>query len=141
MTGLYAYRYFRAGGVALMQVVFSIPGAGADPAQIESAEEQAERFVGDRCRRFVGIPLPVEPTFFQTLRTDPESGSIPDEELDPVAGAVAEDEDVTAHGILVELVGDDAVESVEAFTHVGGSGDDEDAGGGTQGDHGRVCSR
>lgn len=76
------------------------------------------------------IPLPVKPALFEAFGANPESGAIPEQEFDAIAGPVAKDKDMTAGRILLELLGDDSVESVEAFSHVGKSGCDKHPGGG-----------
>ena len=83
-----------------------------------------------------GVPVPTESSLLETFGADPKTRSIPEEDLDAIACGIAEDKEVTACRIKPETVGDDAIESVEALSHVGGAGDDEDAGGG-HGDSGK----
>ena len=79
---------------------------------------------------FLIVPLPMKSALFEAFGTDPESGAIPEKEFDAVAGPVAKDKDMTTGRILLELLGDDSVETVEAFSHVGKSGCYEHPGGG-----------
>lgn len=76
------------------------------------------------------IPLPVKPALFEAFGANPESRAIPEQEFDAIAGALAKDKDMAAGRILLELLGDDSVESVEAFSNIGKSGGDKHPGGG-----------
>jgi hypothetical protein len=79
---------------------------------------------------------PGETPFLQPLGTDPESPSVPDENLQPIALAVAEQEQVPAKRLTRQTIPDQTVQPFEPLAHVGDSSDQIDACGWTQSKHG-----
>ena len=65
---------------------------------------------------------PGEPPFLQPLGTDPESASVPDEDLQSIALAVAEQEQVPAQRLTRQSIADESVQPFEPLAHVGDSG-------------------
>src|SRR5690606_8888082 len=63
---------------------------------------------------------PGEGALFQTLGQHPEAGSVEVEDLEPVAPLVAEHEERSAAGVLLEDAFGEGVEPVEALAHVAG---------------------
>jgi hypothetical protein len=65
--------------------------------QIDPTQQQRKLFVtqDDLALRIAGL-RPGETSLFQSLGTDPESASVPDENLQPIALGVAEQEKVSA---------------------------------------------
>ena len=66
-------------------------------SQIDPTQQQKHLFVAqdNLALRVAGL-RPGETPFLQPLGTDPESATIPDEDLQPIALAVAEQEEVPA---------------------------------------------
>src|ERR1022692_5207716 len=79
---------------------------------------------------------PGETPFLQPLGTDPESASVPDENLQPIALAVAEQKQVPAQRLTRQSVSDQTVQPFEPLAHVGDSGGQIDPCGWTQSKHG-----
>lgn len=108
---------------------FSIPLCGGCPPipvlaalglrQIEPAEQHCKffrlhhnaAFGGGGCR-------PVEPPALQPLGANPESAAIPHQCFDPRSGAVGEQEQMAAQGILAQVITYQAEQAVEAFAHI-----------------------
>ena len=65
---------------------------------------------------------PGETPFLQPLGTDPESASVPDEDLQPIALAVAEQEQVPAQRLTRQSIPDQTVQPFEPLAHVGDPG-------------------
>jgi hypothetical protein len=65
---------------------------------------------------------PGETPFLQPLGTDPESASVPDEDLQPVALGVAEQEKVSAQRLARQSIPNQTVQPLEPLAHVGHSG-------------------
>src|SRR5476651_1367107 len=78
-----------------------------------------------------------EATLFEAFVPDGESVAVPPEDLEAVAPAIGENEEMAREGIFAEEVAHLADEAVEAATHVGGPGADEDLGGWGHAQHGR----
>jgi hypothetical protein len=70
----------------------------------------------------VAGPRPGETSLFQSLGTDPESGSVPDEDLQPIALAVAEQEQVPTERIARQSIPSQTVQPFEPLAHVGDPG-------------------
>ena len=79
---------------------------------------------------------PGEAPFLQPLGTDPESASVPNEDLQPIALAVAEQEQVPAKRLTRQTIPDQTVQPLEPLAHVGDSGSQIDPCGWTQSKHG-----
>jgi len=62
---------------------------------------------------------PDEIPFLQPLDTDPESASIPDQNLQPIALAVAEQEEVSAQRFTRQSIPKQTVQLFEPLAHVG----------------------
>src|SRR5580700_2742202 len=62
---------------------------------------------------------PGETSLFQSLGTDPESATIPDEDLQSVALAVAEQEQVPAQRLTRQSIPNQTVQPFEPLAHVG----------------------
>ncbi len=89
----------------------------------------------DLALRVAGL-RPGETSLFQSLGTDPESGSVPDEDLQPIALAVAEQEQVPAQRLTRQSIADETVQSFEPLAHVGDSRSQIDPRGWAQSKHG-----
>ena len=59
-----------------------------------------------------------EPALLKPLRHDPESGSIPIEQLDAVARFVDEDEDLSGEWVLFELLADDDTQAIKTLAQI-----------------------
>ena len=79
---------------------------------------------------------PGETPFLQPLGTDPESASVPDEDLQPIAPGVAEQKQVPAKRLTRQSVSDQTVQPLEPLAHVGDSGGQIDPCGWAQSKHG-----
>ena len=66
----------------------------------------------DLALRIAGL-RPGETPFLQPLGTDPESASVPDEDLQPIALAVAEQEQVPAQRLTGQTIADETVQPLE----------------------------
>jgi hypothetical protein len=75
----------------------------------------------DLALRIPGLRLGETP-FLQPLGTDPESASVPDEDLQPIALAVAEQEQVPAQRLTRQTIADETVQPFEPLAHVGDPG-------------------
>lgn len=75
----------------------------------------------DLALRIPGL-RPGETPFLQPLGTDPESASVPDEDLQPIALAVAEQEQVPAQRLTRQTIADETVQPFEPLAHVGDPG-------------------
>jgi len=74
--------------------------------------------------------------FSNLLGTDPESASVPDENLQPIALGVAEQEEVPAQRLTRQSVSNQTVQPLEPLAHVGDPGGQIDPCGWTQAKHG-----
>src|ERR1700683_2667584 len=72
----------------------------------------------DLALRITGL-RPGETPFLQPLGTDPESASVPDEDLQPITQAVAEQEQVPSQGLTRQSIPDLTVQPLESLAHVG----------------------
>ena len=79
---------------------------------------------------------PGEASFLQLLGTDPESASIPDEDLQPIALGVAEQEKMSTQRLARQSIPDQSVQAFEPLAHVGHSRSQIDPCGWTQSEHG-----
>src|SRR5208282_1452601 len=79
---------------------------------------------------------PGETPFLHPLGTDPESASIPDEDLQPIALSVTEQKQVPAKRLTRQSIPDQTVQPFEPLAHVGDSGGQIDPRGWTQSKHG-----
>ncbi|MFZ3263800.1 MAG: hypothetical protein WA172_07355, partial [Terriglobales bacterium] len=68
--------------------------------------------------------------------TNPESAAIPDEDLQPIALGVAEQEQVPAQRLTGQSIPDQTVQPFEPLAHVGDPGGQIDSCGWTQSKHG-----
>src|ERR1019366_540810 len=75
----------------------------------------------DLALRITGL-RPGETPFLQPLGTDPESASVPHEDLQPITLAVAEQEQVPAQRLTRQTIADETVQPLEPLAHVGDSG-------------------
>ncbi len=89
----------------------------------------------DLALRVAGL-RPGETPFLQPLGTDPESASVPDEDLQPITLAVAEQEQVPAQRIARQSIPDQTVQPFEPLAHVGDPGGQIDLCSWTQSKHG-----
>lgn len=64
---------------------------------------------------------------FLLLVPDGQSIAIPSQDLDAVAAAIEEQEQVTREQFHIEVLTDQTAQPVETLTHVGGPGEDKDA--------------
>jgi len=105
--------------------------------QIDPTQQQRKLFVtqDDLALRIPGL-RPGETPFLQPLGTDPESASVPDEDLQPIALAVAEQEQVPAQRLTRQSIPNQTVQPLEPFAHVGDPGCQIDPCGWTQSKHG-----
>ena len=105
--------------------------------QIDPTQQQRKLFVtqDDLALRITGL-RPGEPPFLQPLGTDPESATVPDEDLQPIALAVAEQEQVPAQRLTRQSIPDQTVQPLEPLAHVGDSGGQIDPCGWAQSKHG-----
>src|ERR1019366_6788693 len=74
----------------------------------------------DLALRITGF-RPGETSFLQPLGTDPESASVPHEDLQPITLAVAEQEQVPAQRVTRQTIADETVQPLEPLAHVGDS--------------------
>jgi len=74
--------------------------------------------------------------FLQPLGADPQSAAIPDEDLQPIALAVAEQEQVPAQRLTRQSVSDKTVQPLEPLAHVRDAGGQIDPCGWTESKHG-----
>jgi hypothetical protein len=79
---------------------------------------------------------PGETSLFQSLGTDPESATIPDEDLQSVALGVAEQEQVPAQRFTRQSIPNQTVQPFEPLAHVGDPGGQIDPCGWAQSKHG-----
>jgi hypothetical protein len=84
--------------------------------------------------RIAGL-RPGETPFLQPLGTDPKSASVPDQNLQPIALAVAEKEKVPAQRLTRQSVSNQTVQPFEPFAHVGDPGGQIDPCSWTQSKH------
>jgi hypothetical protein len=105
--------------------------------QIDPTQQQRKLFVtqDDLDLRIAGF-RPGETPFLQPLGADPETASVPDEDLQPIALAVAEQEQVPAQRLTRQSIPDQSVQPLEPLAHVGDSGSQIDPCGWTQSKHG-----
>ena len=105
--------------------------------QIDPTQQQRKLFVtqDDLALRITGL-RPGETPFLQPLGTDPESASVPDEDLQPIALAVAEQEQVPAQRLTRQSIADQTVQPLEPLAHVGDPGGQIDPCGWAQSKHG-----
>ena len=105
--------------------------------QIDPTQQQRKLFVtqDDLALRIAGF-RPGETPFLQPLGADPETASVPDEDLQPIALAVAEQEQVPAQRLTRQSIPDQSVQPLEPLAHVGDSGSQIDPCGWTQSKHG-----
>src|ERR1035441_6725075 len=91
--------------------------------QINPTQQQRKLFVtqDDLALRITGL-RPGETPFLQPLGTDPESASVPDEDLQPIALAVAEQEKVPAQRLTRQSIPNQTVQPFEPLAHVGDPG-------------------
>src|SRR5271157_682485 len=89
----------------------------------------------DLALRVAGL-RPGETSLFQSLGTDPESGSVPDEDLQPIALAVAEQEQVPAQRLTRQSIPNQTVQPLEPLAHVGDPGGQIDPCSWSQSKHG-----
>ena len=68
----------------------------------------------------------MEPTLFESLADNEESGPVPEQTFGEGPKPVQEDEQVAAQGILAELVLNQSLQASEPFAHVDGMPIDED---------------
>jgi hypothetical protein len=101
--------------------------------QINPTQQQRKLFVTqyDLALRIAGL-RPGETSFLQPLGTDPESATIPDEDLQPIALGIAEQEEVPAQRLARQSIPDQTVQPFEPLAHVGDSSGQIDACGWTQ---------
>jgi hypothetical protein len=92
----------------------------------------------DLALRIAGL-RPGETSFLQPFGTDPESATIPDEDLQPIALGIAEQEEVPAQRLARQSIPDQTVQPFEPLAHVGDSSGQIDACGWTQSKHG-LCA-
>ena len=92
-------------------------------SQIDPTQQQRKLFVtqDDLALHISGL-RPGETSLFQSLGTDPESASVPDEDLQPIALAVAEQEQVPAQRLTRQTIADETVQPFEPLAHVGDPG-------------------
>ena len=64
---------------------------------------------------------PGETPFLQPLGTDPESASVPDEDLQPIALAVAEQEQVPAQRLTRQIIADETVQPLRITKRISGN--------------------
>ncbi len=88
----------------------------------------------DLALRIAGL-RPGETPFLQPLGTDPESATIPDQDLQAIALGVAEQEEVPAQRLTRQSIPDQTVKPLEPLAHVGDSGGQIDPRGWTQSEH------
>jgi hypothetical protein len=79
---------------------------------------------------------PTEATFGQSLRANPQSRSVPDEDLQAIALGIAEQEQVPAQRLTRQSIPDQTVQPLEPLAHVGDAGGQIDPCGWTQAKHG-----
>jgi len=105
--------------------------------QIDSTQQQRQLFVTqyDLALRIAGW-RPGEASFLQPLGTDPESASVPHDDLQPIALAVAEQEQVPAQRLTRQTIADETVQPLEPLAHVGDPGGQIDSCGWSQPKHG-----
>jgi len=105
--------------------------------QVDPTQQQRELFVtqDDLALRIAGL-RPGETPFLQPLGTDPESASVPDEDLQPIALAVAEQEQVPAQRLTRQSIPNQTVQPFEPLAHVGDPGGQIDPCGWAQSKHG-----
>src|ERR1035438_7032359 len=105
--------------------------------QIDPTQQQRKLFV---TQDDLALPIagfrPGETPFLQPLGTDPEPASIPDEDLQPIALGIAEQEQVPAQRLTRQLIPDQSVQPLEPLAHVGDSGSQIDPCGWAQSKHG-----
>ncbi len=89
----------------------------------------------DLALRITGL-RPGETPFLQPLGTDRESASVPDEDLQPIALAVAEQEQVPAQRLTRQTIPNQTVQPLEPLAHVGDPGGQIDPCSWTQSKHG-----
>ena len=75
----------------------------------------------DLALRIPGL-RPRETPFLQPLGADPESASVPDEDLQPIALGVAEEEQVPAQRLTRQTIADETVQPFKPLAHVGDPG-------------------
>src|ERR1700687_1923594 len=104
--------------------------------QIDPTQQQRKLFVTqyDLALRITGL-RPGETPFLQPLGTDPEAASVPDEDLQPIALAVAEQEQMPAQRVTRQSIADETVQPLEPLAHVGDSGSQIDPCGWPQSKH------
>ena len=105
-----------------------------DPEQLV-AENQVDEPQDDLALRVTGL-WPGEPSFLQPLSTDPKPTTIPDKDLQPIALAVAEQEQVPAQRLTRQSIPDQAEQPFEPLAHIGDSRGQIDPCGWAQSKHG-----
>ena len=91
--------------------------------QIDPTQQQRKLFVAqdDLALRITGL-RPGKTPFLQPFSTDPESASVPDEDLQPIALGVAEQEQVPAQRLTRQSIAHQTVQPIEPLAHVGDPG-------------------
>jgi len=89
----------------------------------------------DLALRITGL-RPGETPFLQPLGADPESASVPDEDLQPIALGVAEQEKMPAQRLTRQSIPNQTVEPFETLAHIGDAGGQIDPCGWAQSKHG-----
>src|SRR5919108_3385320 len=88
--------------------------------QIDAAQQQRQLLLAQHHFALSGFRLrPAKAPLLQTLGANPQSAAIPEQQLQPIPLRVREDEDVPAQRLQLQLIAHQAVETLEAFTHVG----------------------
>ena len=113
------------------------PFSFARIAEVDSVEQSAQLELGELHGRSTRS-RPGEGPALESLRIDAESGSVPLEDLESVASAVAKDEECAGKGRQFELVLDECGESIEGLAHVGDPRGEEDLDVGAQSEHART---
>ncbi len=115
----------------------SVPPFVLGFGQIDPTQQQRKLFMteDDLALRITGL-RPGETPFFQPLGTDPESASVPDENLQPIALGIAEQEQMPAKRLTRQSVSDKTVQPLEPLAHVGDSRSQIDPCGWAQSKHG-----
>jgi len=104
-----------------------IPRAPRGVLEFDAVEQQLQRLRRefDFRARLAGTVRPGERARLQAFGQNANAGAVKIENLDPVAAAVAEDEERAALGIFAELLLGGVPETVETHPQVAGRGGDE----------------
>src|SRR5258708_5928406 len=126
--------------------LFSHGDAGGDRSvgllllQGQPVEEPLQLPWADGSRVLVGSLWPAEASAFQASIVEPEAVMVPDQDLEFVFVAIAEDKQAVAEQIEIQDLADDCGQAVDGLSQIGVAASQIDAGAFAQAQHERADS-